>query len=295
VSEMQDYYAILQVDKKASSEEIKKAYKKLAKEWHPDKNPNNQEEATRKFKQISEAFQVLSDGLKRRDFDRERERKANPPKSSREKCYTKSKSRDWSGETDFPRPDDFNYPSTNRSWEAADPDLSDLLNMRRNRFRNTRRNTEPAGLFNPTQHFDHSSAPSFIFKDPMDVFKEFFGGTDPFKDFFDMDPISSNRRDEKKFGISKKRNSFIDDPFSFGFGFSTSFDLNGPSFHHERILSDMDNIDKLFSSLGLGLGERPRSSRPPAASGNHYTNRRSRTRSSARPKTQGGRYYSTQH
>lgn len=53
-----DYYKILQVDKDAKDEDLKKAYRKLAMKWHPDKNPNNKKEAEAKFKQISEAYEV---------------------------------------------------------------------------------------------------------------------------------------------------------------------------------------------------------------------------------------------
>jgi len=53
-----DYYKILQVDKNATDEELKKAYRKLAMKWHPDKNPTNKKEAETKFKQISEAYEV---------------------------------------------------------------------------------------------------------------------------------------------------------------------------------------------------------------------------------------------
>ena len=53
-----DYYKILQVDKNATDEDLKKAYRKLAMKWHPDKNPNNKKEAETKFKQISEAYEV---------------------------------------------------------------------------------------------------------------------------------------------------------------------------------------------------------------------------------------------
>ena len=53
-----DYYNILQVDKNAKDEDLKKAYRKLAMKWHPDKNPNNKKEAEAKFKQISEAYEV---------------------------------------------------------------------------------------------------------------------------------------------------------------------------------------------------------------------------------------------
>lgn len=54
-----DYYRILQVDKNATDDDLKKAYRKLAMKWHPDKNPNNKREAEAKFKQISEAYEVL--------------------------------------------------------------------------------------------------------------------------------------------------------------------------------------------------------------------------------------------
>ncbi|XP_043702868.1 dnaJ homolog subfamily B member 4-like [Telopea speciosissima] len=64
-----DYYKILQVDRNAKDEDLKKAYRKLAMKWHPDKNPNNKKEAEAKFKQISEAYEVLSDPQKRAIYD----------------------------------------------------------------------------------------------------------------------------------------------------------------------------------------------------------------------------------
>lgn len=64
-----DYYKILDIDKNATTEEIKKAYKKLAMKWHPDKNPNNREEAEAKFKEVAEANGILSDDSKRQQYD----------------------------------------------------------------------------------------------------------------------------------------------------------------------------------------------------------------------------------
>ncbi|CAN6912646.1 unnamed protein product [Brassica oleracea var. botrytis] len=64
-----DYYKVLQVDRSASDDDLKKAYRKLAMKWHPDKNPTNKKEAEAKFKQISEAYDVLSDPQKRAVFD----------------------------------------------------------------------------------------------------------------------------------------------------------------------------------------------------------------------------------
>ncbi|XP_078429092.1 uncharacterized protein LOC144701221 [Wolffia australiana] len=64
-----DYYQILQVDRSAKDDDLKKAYRKLAMKWHPDKNPSNKKEAEAKFKQISEAYEVLSDPQKRAVYD----------------------------------------------------------------------------------------------------------------------------------------------------------------------------------------------------------------------------------
>jgi len=63
-----DYYKILGVDRKASSEEIKRAYRKLALKYHPDHNPDDGD-AEEKFKEINEAYQVLSDTDKRNRYD----------------------------------------------------------------------------------------------------------------------------------------------------------------------------------------------------------------------------------
>ena len=64
-----DYYKVLGISKNASSDEIKKSYRKLAMKYHPDKNKNNKDEASEKFKKISEAYDVLSDNeKKRKDF-----------------------------------------------------------------------------------------------------------------------------------------------------------------------------------------------------------------------------------
>lgn len=65
-----DYYAILNVARTATDDELKKAYRKLALKWHPDKNPNNQEAAQAKFQEVSEAYEVLSDKQKREIFDK---------------------------------------------------------------------------------------------------------------------------------------------------------------------------------------------------------------------------------
>jgi len=64
-----DYYQILGIEKTTSEADIKKAYKKLALKWHPDKNPDNREAAQRKFQEIAEAYSVLSNPQKRKEYD----------------------------------------------------------------------------------------------------------------------------------------------------------------------------------------------------------------------------------
>lgn len=70
---MKDYYEIMKVDRKATDAEIKKAFRKLANEYHPDKNPSREAESI--FKEINEAYEVLSDPASRLDYD---QRLTNP-------------------------------------------------------------------------------------------------------------------------------------------------------------------------------------------------------------------------
>ena len=65
-----DFYKILGVERDASENELKKAYRKLAMKWHPDKNPDKQEQAEKKFKEVSEAYEVLTDPKKKEIYDR---------------------------------------------------------------------------------------------------------------------------------------------------------------------------------------------------------------------------------
>lgn len=79
-----DYYNILKVNRNANEDDLKKSYKRLAMRWHPDKNQTNKKESEAKFKQISEAYDVLSDPQKRQIYDQFGEEGliSGPPPSS---------------------------------------------------------------------------------------------------------------------------------------------------------------------------------------------------------------------
>jgi curved DNA-binding protein CbpA len=66
---LKDYYRILGVNKDASAQDIKKAFRHLALRYHPDRNPDNPKQAEEKFKEINEAYEVLSDEQKKRQYD----------------------------------------------------------------------------------------------------------------------------------------------------------------------------------------------------------------------------------
>ncbi|XP_014643815.1 PREDICTED: dnaJ homolog subfamily B member 6-like [Ceratotherium simum simum] len=91
---MANYYKVLGVPQNASSSDIKKAYHQLALQVHPDKNPENKEAAEEKFKQVAEAYEILSDAEKRNNYDKSR---GNRYGDNRNKNYSK-------GELWFERP-----------------------------------------------------------------------------------------------------------------------------------------------------------------------------------------------
>ncbi|XP_051176548.1 dnaJ homolog subfamily B member 6 isoform X2 [Leptopilina boulardi] len=153
---MVDYYRILDVSRTSSSGDIKKAYRKLALKWHPDKNPENLEESTKKFKEISEAYEVLIDDAKRRSYD--------------QRLYQKASSRPGRG---FTYRSFFDSPFQRyfeRKRRVYDKHGKEGLQM-------------PGGKRRHEDDFDDVFAGTFVFRDPEDVFREFFGGT-PFEDLF---------------------------------------------------------------------------------------------------------------
>ncbi|KAL6467510.1 hypothetical protein MHYP_G00231870 [Metynnis hypsauchen] len=161
---MVEYYQILGVQKSASPDDIKKAYRKLALKWHPDKNPDNKEEAEKKFKEISEAYEVLSDANKRSTYDR--------------------------------------YGKEGLTGNGG------------------------GGHYHNGDPFE-----GFTFRNPEDVFREFFGGQDPFADFFGGDLFGDDlffgggRRHQRGMSRSRTGGSFFG-----GFGGFPSFGGGFPAF-----------------------------------------------------------------
>nr|ACC62109.1 DnaJ homolog, subfamily B, member 3 homolog (predicted) [Rhinolophus ferrumequinum] len=170
---MVDYYEVLGVPRQASSEAIKKAYRKLALKWHPDKNPENKEAAERRFKQVAQAYEVLSDAKKRDVYDR----------------YGEAGVKDGGGGGGGPFEDPFEY------------------------------------VFN--------------FRDPAEVFREFFGGRDPFSLDFFGDPLENIFGGRRSSRASRSRGSaplfstFSEFPaFGAGFpSFDTGFNSSGSQGH----------------------------------------------------------------
>ncbi|XP_069441498.1 dnaJ homolog subfamily B member 3-like [Ovis canadensis] len=166
---MVDYYEVLGVPREASSEAIKKAYRKLALKWHPDKNPENKEEAERRFKQVAQAYEVLSDAKKRDVYD--------------------------------------------RYGEAG---------------------VEGSGRTSGSRPFEDPFECVFTFRDPADVFREFFGGRDPFSFDFFGDPLENflggrrRSRGSRSRGSASLFSAFSEFP-AFGGGFSP-FDTGFTSF-----------------------------------------------------------------
>lgn len=155
---MVDYYQVLGVPRHASSEDIKKAYRKMALKWHPDKNLDNKDIADRKFKEVAEAYEVLSDQQKRNIYDR---------------LGHKGLMNGGGG-------------MSSSHFGGAEP------------------------------HF------GFTFRNPEDVFQEFFGGRDPFAEFFDDFDRRGSHNPQRPGGHLY--------PFSPFAGFSASFGNFGAPF-----------------------------------------------------------------
>eukprot|EP00826_Nyctotherus_ovalis_P064227 TRINITY_DN9416_c0_g1_i11.p1 TRINITY_DN9416_c0_g1~~TRINITY_DN9416_c0_g1_i11.p1 ORF type:complete len:358 (+),score=81.43 TRINITY_DN9416_c0_g1_i11:173-1246(+) len=188
-SARKDYYQVLGVEKTASESDIKKAYKKLALKWHPDKNPNNREEAQRKFQDIAEAYSVLSNAQKRKEYD--------------------------VGETE--------------ETMGGFPEHADF------------RDFGFQGSF-PSAHRRHFEDNSVSFAEAEAIFREFFGGKDPFAMFEDDDDFfagsffgqKGRAKGSASHGSKGLMDKFFNDPFfsrdpfaDFGFGHAIASGFGG--------------------------------------------------------------------
>ncbi|MER3465475.1 MAG: molecular chaperone DnaJ [Chitinophagaceae bacterium] len=95
-----DYYKVLGIDKNASDEDIKKAYRKLARKYHPDLNPNNPE-ANKTFQHVNEANEVLSDPEKRKKYDQYGENWKHAEEFEKARQQGRAKSGSYGGTQDF--------------------------------------------------------------------------------------------------------------------------------------------------------------------------------------------------
>ncbi|XP_007939962.1 dnaJ homolog subfamily B member 7 [Orycteropus afer afer] len=137
---MVDYYEVLGVQRYASPEDIKKAYHKVALKWHPDKNPENKEEAERRFKEVAEAYEVLSNDEKRDIYDKYGKEGLNDGGGSHfgDPCENGFR---------FRKPDDvFKEVIGLRdpfSFDCFEESLENLLNSQRRHFGNISRGVDP--------------------------------------------------------------------------------------------------------------------------------------------------------
>lgn len=104
-----NYYEILGVDRNVSPKDLKKAYKKLAKKWHPDLNKDNLKVAEEKMRAINVAYDILSDEVKRLDYDKkldsesktQGQKQSGRTTSSQQKKQTSARTSTTSGKVDF--------------------------------------------------------------------------------------------------------------------------------------------------------------------------------------------------
>ena len=181
---MVDFYEVLGVSSNASESEIKTAYRKLALIWHPDKNPDNQEEACIKFREISHAYDVLSKPESRQMFDR----------------------------------------------YGSEPESSRLQNQERRRS---------------SRESDDYPSNLFTFREPFDIFEEFFGS--PFADLMQTAMFRVGSRDQRRSTTSSINDFFHTGFLSSSTDFTTNNRSSGPSQSYKTSTVTTINNGKLIS------------------------------------------------
>ena len=238
-----DYYHTLGLSPNASANEIKKAYRKLALKWHPDKNPQNKEEAEEKFKAIAEAYGVLSDPDERKKYD------------SRE---------------DEPA-DDAGF-----EWDGSDPFASRHGNNFDPRFDSSFNQRQPSGRRQPQRSRPQYSPfvrPNVDLSDAERIFRDFFGGRDPFSEFSSQNAGDRIivRTTHSSFAGPPSVQNYADSMDSFresGFGggmsigmgsadnsFSSNYASARPNYGSNRARQQQRMVEAGNEWGGMGLGE----------------------------------------
>ncbi|XP_033156096.1 dnaJ homolog subfamily B member 6-A isoform X1 [Drosophila mauritiana] len=213
---MVDYYKVLDVARSATDSEVKKAYRKLALKWHPDKNPDNLDEANKRFRELSEAYEVLSDARKRRIYDARatlHKSSNSGSSSSNSSSYTRYRSGGSGGSSSYGRDYDYDYYPGSGYGSGAGRRSGNRYQAFT--FRNIFEGTPFHKMFEKkrriydeygkdglgdrgqsrshTRHhysthdfddFDIMGGFQFAFRPPEEVFREFFGIHSPFADLF---------------------------------------------------------------------------------------------------------------
>lgn len=177
-----DYYATLGIAKDANELDVKKAYRQLALKWHPDKNPDRKNEAEAKFKQIGEAYFVLSDSRKRQIYDRHG--KDGVRRHNEGRSYSQHSARSNGNPTSRTRFHNFH----NNGYQRSRTSFFSTSSFGDKSFEDAFKDP-----------FFTRSSNSSSFSDANKIFKDFFGTNDPFSNLFDW--------------IEKVHFSHFNDPF----------------------------------------------------------------------------------
>lgn len=190
-----EYYETLGLNKNASEIEVKKAYRQLALKWHPDKNPEKKDEAEAKFKQIGEAYFVLSDTKKRQIYDRHGKdgvRRVNEGRSYQQHSQRSSSNHHTS------RHHRFNHPFGSH-----------------HRFHRSRSTSDATSGGDPFEDafkdpfFTSWSSHRTTFADANKIFREFFGSKDPFANIYNLIEQVHFSHVNKEQSLSKKQPKLV--------------------------------------------------------------------------------------